>query len=160
MQSYCQNKRISSDLLSFISTSTSRSDRSAQAKPPSAMSSDSVSTSTELSPELRVGVLHGYNSVSCSLVVTNCSSDLLCTLQVRPKAVNKVCGQNMSVCAFYKNWNLACFLSQSIAPYLLINCMWCLQKVLRDSDKEEPQLLPNEMVHNMGRFSDYNHSCK
>ncbi|MEQ2159148.1 hypothetical protein GOODEAATRI_019575, partial [Goodea atripinnis] len=34
-------------------TSTSRSDRSAQAKPPSALSSDSVSTSAEFSPELR-----------------------------------------------------------------------------------------------------------
>lgn len=99
MQSYSQNKGF--DLLSFISTSTSRSDRSAQAKP-LAMSSDSVSTSNELSPELRVGILHGYNSVCCSLVITSCNSDLLCTLQVRPKAVNKVCCQNMSVCAFTK----------------------------------------------------------
>ncbi|MEQ2267492.1 Myotubularin- protein 2 [Xenotaenia resolanae] len=39
---------------SLSSTSTSRSDRSAQAKPPSALSSDSVSTSAEFSPELRV----------------------------------------------------------------------------------------------------------
>ncbi|KAI1903163.1 hypothetical protein AGOR_G00024380 [Albula goreensis] len=38
---------------SLSSTSTSRSDRSSHAKPPSALSSDSVSTSTEFSPELR-----------------------------------------------------------------------------------------------------------
>lgn len=44
-------------MLSLNSTSTSRSDRSAPAKPPSAMSSDSVSTSAELSPELRVSIL-------------------------------------------------------------------------------------------------------
>lgn len=43
------------------STSTSRSDRSAQAKPPSAMSSDSVSTSAEFSPELRVSDLHMFH---------------------------------------------------------------------------------------------------
>uniref|UniRef100_A0A8D0AVX6 Phosphatidylinositol-3,5-bisphosphate 3-phosphatase MTMR2 n=1 Tax=Sander lucioperca TaxID=283035 RepID=A0A8D0AVX6_SANLU len=41
-------------MLSLTSSSTSRSDRSAQAKPPSGMSSDSVATSAELSPELRV----------------------------------------------------------------------------------------------------------
>lgn len=40
--------------LSRSSTSTSRSDRSAQAKPPSAMSSDSA----EFSPELRVSICH------------------------------------------------------------------------------------------------------
>ncbi|XP_073336249.1 phosphatidylinositol-3,5-bisphosphate 3-phosphatase MTMR2 [Pagrus major] len=74
---------------SLSSTSTSRSDRSAQAKPPSAMSSDSVSTSAELSPELRV----------------------------KPKATAK--------------------------------------KVLRDSDKEEPQLLPNEMVQDMAQDITY-----
>ncbi|KAK5618861.1 Myotubularin- protein 2 [Crenichthys baileyi] len=68
---------------SLSSTSTSRSDRSAQAKPPSALSSDSVSTSAEFSPELRV----------------------------KPKAAAK--------------------------------------KVHRDSDKEEPQLLPNETVQDM-----------
>uniref|UniRef100_A0AAQ6II40 Phosphatidylinositol-3,5-bisphosphate 3-phosphatase MTMR2 n=1 Tax=Anabas testudineus TaxID=64144 RepID=A0AAQ6II40_ANATE len=39
---------------SLSSTSTSRSDRSAQTKPLSVMSSDSVSTSAEFSPELRV----------------------------------------------------------------------------------------------------------
>ncbi|XP_068457311.1 myotubularin-related protein 2 isoform X1 [Clinocottus analis] len=39
---------------SLSSTSTSRSDRSAQAKPPFAMSSDSVAASAELSPEFRV----------------------------------------------------------------------------------------------------------
>lgn len=44
-------------LSSLNSTSTSRSDRSAPAKPPSAMSSDSVCTSAELSPELRVSIL-------------------------------------------------------------------------------------------------------
>lgn len=43
--------------LCWFSTSTSRSDRSAQAKPPSAMSSDSVATSAELSPEMRVSIL-------------------------------------------------------------------------------------------------------
>ncbi|XP_036975052.1 myotubularin-related protein 2 isoform X1 [Acanthopagrus latus] len=74
---------------SLSSTSTSRSDRSAQAKPPSAMSSDSVSTSAELSPELRV----------------------------KPKAAAK--------------------------------------KVQRDSDKEEPQLLPNEMVQDMAQDITY-----
>ncbi|XP_044079632.1 myotubularin-related protein 2 isoform X2 [Siniperca chuatsi] len=73
---------------SLSSTSTSRSDRSAQAKPPSAMSSDSVSTSAELSPELRV----------------------------KPKT---------------------------------------LAKVLRDSDKEEPQLLPNETVQDMAQDVTY-----
>uniref|UniRef100_A0A668TJY5 Phosphatidylinositol-3,5-bisphosphate 3-phosphatase MTMR2 n=1 Tax=Oreochromis aureus TaxID=47969 RepID=A0A668TJY5_OREAU len=62
------------------STSTSRSDRSAQAKPPSAMSSDSVSTSAEFSPELRA---------------------------------------------------------------------------IRDSDKEEPQLLPNETVQDMAQDVTY-----
>ncbi|XP_056300661.1 myotubularin-related protein 2 isoform X1 [Pseudoliparis swirei] len=39
---------------SLSSTSTSRSDRSAQAKPPFAMSSDSLAASAELSPECRV----------------------------------------------------------------------------------------------------------
>ncbi|KAL6098936.1 myotubularin-related protein 2 [Pungitius pungitius] len=39
---------------SLSSTSTSRSDRSAQAKPPFAMSAESVATSAELSPEFRV----------------------------------------------------------------------------------------------------------
>ncbi|KAM9385519.1 phosphatidylinositol-3,5-bisphosphate 3-phosphatase MTMR2 [Pholidichthys leucotaenia] len=39
---------------SLSSASTSRSDRSAQVKPPSALSSDSVSTAAEFSPELRV----------------------------------------------------------------------------------------------------------
>ncbi|XP_007563178.1 phosphatidylinositol-3,5-bisphosphate 3-phosphatase MTMR2 [Poecilia latipinna] len=68
---------------SLSSTSTSRSDRSAQAKPPSVLSSDSVSTSAEFSPELRV----------------------------KPKATAK--------------------------------------KAHRDSDKEEPQLLPNETVQDM-----------
>ncbi|XP_030216568.1 phosphatidylinositol-3,5-bisphosphate 3-phosphatase MTMR2 isoform X2 [Gadus morhua] len=47
------SRQASVDSLSS-STSTSRSDRSAQTKPPSAMSSDSVSTSAELSPELKV----------------------------------------------------------------------------------------------------------
>ncbi|GLD46954.1 myotubularin-related protein 2 [Lates japonicus] len=74
---------------SLSSTSTSRSDRSAQAKPPSAMSSDSVSTSAEFSPELRV----------------------------KPKASAKM--------------------------------------VLRDSDKEEPQLLPNETVQDMAQDVTY-----
>ncbi|XP_044079631.1 myotubularin-related protein 2 isoform X1 [Siniperca chuatsi] len=74
---------------SLSSTSTSRSDRSAQAKPPSAMSSDSVSTSAELSPELRV----------------------------KPKTLAK--------------------------------------QVLRDSDKEEPQLLPNETVQDMAQDVTY-----
>ncbi|XP_045896043.1 myotubularin-related protein 2 isoform X2 [Micropterus dolomieu] len=73
---------------SLSSTSTSRSDRSAQAKPPSVMSSDSVATSAELSPELRV----------------------------KPKT---------------------------------------LAKVLRDSDKEEPQLLPNEVVQDMAQDVTY-----
>ncbi|XP_053187259.1 myotubularin-related protein 2 [Scomber japonicus] len=72
---------------SLSSTSTSRSDRSAQAKPPSAMSSDSVSTS-EFSPELRV----------------------------KPKIPTKV---------------------------------------LRESDKEEPQLLPNETVQDMAQDVTY-----
>uniref|UniRef100_A0AAQ5XFP9 Phosphatidylinositol-3,5-bisphosphate 3-phosphatase MTMR2 n=1 Tax=Amphiprion ocellaris TaxID=80972 RepID=A0AAQ5XFP9_AMPOC len=74
---------------SLSSTSTSRSDRSAQAKPPSAMSSDSVSTSAEFSPELRV----------------------------KPKASAK--------------------------------------QVLRESDKEEPQLLPNENVQDMAQDITY-----
>ncbi|XP_017291336.1 myotubularin-related protein 2 [Kryptolebias marmoratus] len=74
---------------SLSSNSTSRSDRSAQAKPPSALSSDSVSTSAEFSPELRV----------------------------KPKATAK--------------------------------------KVLRDSDKEEPQLLPNENVQDMAQDITY-----
>ncbi|XP_074528982.1 phosphatidylinositol-3,5-bisphosphate 3-phosphatase MTMR2 isoform X2 [Halichoeres trimaculatus] len=74
---------------SLSSTSTSRSDRSAQAKPPSAMSSDSVATSTELSPEMRV----------------------------KPKASAK--------------------------------------KVLRESDKEEPQLLPNETVQDIAQDVTY-----
>ncbi|KAG8008341.1 Myotubularin-related protein 2 [Nibea albiflora] len=65
----------------YVNTSTSRSDRSAQAKPPSAMSSDSVATSAELSPELR--------------------------------------------------------------------------QVQRDSDKEEPQLLPNETVQDMAQDVTY-----
>ncbi|XP_070773314.1 phosphatidylinositol-3,5-bisphosphate 3-phosphatase MTMR2 isoform X2 [Enoplosus armatus] len=73
---------------SLSSTSTSRSDRSAQTKPPSAMSSDSVPTSADLSPELRV----------------------------KPKT---------------------------------------LAKVLRDSDKEEPQLLPNEAVQDMAQDVTY-----
>ncbi|XP_041807842.1 myotubularin-related protein 2 isoform X2 [Chelmon rostratus] len=73
---------------SLSSTSTSRSDRSAQAKPPSAMSSDSVTTSAELSPELRV----------------------------KPKT---------------------------------------LAKALRDSDKEEPQLLPNETVQDLAQDVTY-----
>ncbi|KAG7282698.1 hypothetical protein CRUP_017624 [Coryphaenoides rupestris] len=46
------SRQASVDSLSS-STSTSRSDRSAQAKTPSAMSSDSVTTSAELSPELK-----------------------------------------------------------------------------------------------------------
>lgn len=74
---------------SLSSASTSRSDRSAPAKTPSAMSSDSVSTSAELSPELRV----------------------------KPKAFAK--------------------------------------KVLRESDKEEPQLLPNETVQDMAKDITY-----
>ncbi|XP_062262610.1 myotubularin-related protein 2 isoform X3 [Platichthys flesus] len=73
---------------SLSSTSTSRSDRSAQSKPPSAMSSDSVSTSAEFSPELRV----------------------------KPKTP---------------------------------------AKVLRDSEKEEPQLLPNETVQDMAQDITY-----
>ncbi|XP_028450863.1 phosphatidylinositol-3,5-bisphosphate 3-phosphatase MTMR2 isoform X2 [Perca flavescens] len=73
---------------SLSSSSTSRSDRSAQAKPPSGMSSDSVATSAELSPELRVK-------------------------------------------------------SKTAA------------KVLRDSDKEEPQLLPNETVQDMAQDVTY-----
>ncbi|KAM7397816.1 hypothetical protein PAMA_005916 [Pampus argenteus] len=72
---------------SLSSTSTSRSDRSAQTKPPSAMSSESVSTS-EFSPELRV----------------------------KPKI---------------------------------------FAKVLRDSDKEEPQLLPKETVQDMAQDITY-----
>ncbi|XP_043997150.1 myotubularin-related protein 2 isoform X2 [Gambusia affinis] len=72
-----------------LSSSTSRSDRSAQAKPPSVMSSDSVSTSAEFSPELRV----------------------------KPKATTK--------------------------------------KAHRDSDKEEPQLLPNETVQDMAHDITY-----
>ncbi|XP_029029738.1 myotubularin-related protein 2 isoform X2 [Betta splendens] len=71
---------------SLSSSSTSRSDRSAQVKPSSAMSSDSVSTSTEFSPELRV----------------------------KPKP-----------------------------------------KALRDSVKEEPQLLPNEKVQDMAHDVTY-----
>ncbi|XP_005472070.1 phosphatidylinositol-3,5-bisphosphate 3-phosphatase MTMR2 isoform X1 [Oreochromis niloticus] len=74
---------------SLSSTSTSRSDRSAQAKPPSAMSSDSVSTSAEFSPELRV----------------------------KPKISAK--------------------------------------QAIRDSDKEEPQLLPNETVQDMAQDVTY-----
>ncbi|XP_043997148.1 myotubularin-related protein 2 isoform X1 [Gambusia affinis] len=74
---------------SLSSSSTSRSDRSAQAKPPSVMSSDSVSTSAEFSPELRV----------------------------KPKATTK--------------------------------------KAHRDSDKEEPQLLPNETVQDMAHDITY-----
>ncbi|XP_041865076.1 myotubularin-related protein 2 isoform X2 [Melanotaenia boesemani] len=74
---------------SLSSTSTSRSDRSTQAKPPSALSSDSVSTSAEFSPELRV----------------------------KPKGPAK--------------------------------------KVLRDSDKEEPQLLPNETIQDMAQDITY-----
>ncbi|XP_035034558.1 myotubularin-related protein 2 isoform X1 [Hippoglossus stenolepis] len=77
---------------SLSSTSTSRSDRSAQTKPPSAMSSDSVSTSAEFSPELRVS-------------------------NVKPKAPAK--------------------------------------QVLRDSEKEEPQLLPNETVQDMAQDITY-----
>ncbi|CAG5875461.1 phosphatidylinositol-3,5-bisphosphate 3-phosphatase MTMR2 [Menidia menidia] len=74
---------------SLSSTSTSRSDRSAQAKPPSALSSDSVSTCAEFSPELRV----------------------------KPKTTAK--------------------------------------RVLRDSDKEEPQLLPNETVQDSAQDITY-----
>ncbi|XP_068600513.1 myotubularin-related protein 2 isoform X3 [Brachionichthys hirsutus] len=73
---------------SLSSASTSRSDRSAQAKPASAMSSDSVATSTELSPELRV---------------------------------------------------------KPATP----------AKVLRDVDKEEPQLLPNEEVQDIAQDITY-----
>uniref|UniRef100_A0A1A7WX63 Phosphatidylinositol-3,5-bisphosphate 3-phosphatase MTMR2 n=1 Tax=Iconisemion striatum TaxID=60296 RepID=A0A1A7WX63_9TELE len=73
---------------SLSSTSTSRSDRSAQTKHLSALSSESVSTSAEFSPELRV----------------------------KPKAT---------------------------------------AKVLRDSDKEEPQLLPNETVQDMAQDVTY-----
>ncbi|XP_055370645.1 myotubularin-related protein 2 isoform X3 [Betta splendens] len=72
---------------SLSSSSTSRSDRSAQVKPSSAMSSDSVSTSTEFSPELRV----------------------------KPKP----------------------------------------KQALRDSVKEEPQLLPNEKVQDMAHDVTY-----
>uniref|UniRef100_A0A3B3WC87 Phosphatidylinositol-3,5-bisphosphate 3-phosphatase MTMR2 n=1 Tax=Poecilia mexicana TaxID=48701 RepID=A0A3B3WC87_9TELE len=50
-------------VLSVLSTSTSRSDRSAQAKPPSVLSSDSVSTSAEFSPELRVSCLRALKLV-------------------------------------------------------------------------------------------------
>uniref|UniRef100_A0A1A8GKD4 Phosphatidylinositol-3,5-bisphosphate 3-phosphatase MTMR2 n=1 Tax=Nothobranchius korthausae TaxID=1143690 RepID=A0A1A8GKD4_9TELE len=74
---------------SLSSTSTSRSDRSAQAKHMSALSSESVSTSAEFSPELRV----------------------------KPKVTAK--------------------------------------KVLRDSDKEEAQLLPNETIQDMGQDVTY-----
>ncbi|KAM6910993.1 phosphatidylinositol-3,5-bisphosphate 3-phosphatase MTMR2 isoform 3-T3 [Lycodopsis pacificus] len=74
---------------SLSSTSTSRSDRSAQAKPPFAMSSESVAASAELSPEFRV----------------------------KPKPAAK--------------------------------------QVLRDSDKEEPQLLPNETVQDMAQDVTY-----
>ncbi|XP_075957559.1 phosphatidylinositol-3,5-bisphosphate 3-phosphatase MTMR2 isoform X2 [Anarhichas minor] len=73
---------------SLSSTSTSRSDRSAQAKPPFAMSSESVAASADLSPEFRV----------------------------KPKPA---------------------------------------AKVLRDSDKEEPQLLPNETVQDMAQDVTY-----
>ncbi|XP_019941677.1 phosphatidylinositol-3,5-bisphosphate 3-phosphatase MTMR2 isoform X2 [Paralichthys olivaceus] len=73
---------------SLSSTSTSRSDRSGQAKTPSVMSSDSVSTSAEFSPELRV--------------------------KPKPPA-----------------------------------------KVLRDSEKEELQLLPNETVQDMAQDITY-----
>lgn len=58
-------------MLSLTSTSTSRSDRSAQAKPPSAMSSDSVSTSAELSPELRVSSLQVVHWVPASSLINN-----------------------------------------------------------------------------------------
>lgn len=52
-------------ILSLNSTSTSRSDRSAQAKLPSAMSSDSVTPTAEFSPELRVSSLHKITPHSC-----------------------------------------------------------------------------------------------
>uniref|UniRef100_A0AAQ5ZTF8 phosphatidylinositol-3,5-bisphosphate 3-phosphatase n=1 Tax=Amphiprion ocellaris TaxID=80972 RepID=A0AAQ5ZTF8_AMPOC len=62
-------------MLSFTSTSTSRSDRSAQAKPPSAMSSDSVSTSAEFSPELRVSNITYFcpftGALRGTVIVTN-----------------------------------------------------------------------------------------
>nr|XP_057942279.1 myotubularin-related protein 2 [Doryrhamphus excisus] len=73
---------------SLTSSSTSRSDRSAQVKPPSAMSSDSMATAAEFSPEIRV----------------------------KPKIHTKV---------------------------------------LRDSDKEEPLLLPNETVQDMAQDVTY-----
>ncbi|KAF7666574.1 hypothetical protein LDENG_00101120 [Lucifuga dentata] len=73
---------------SLSSNSTSRSDRSAQAKSPSAMSSDSVATSAELSPDAKI----------------------------RPKTA---------------------------------------AKVLRDTDKEEPQLLPNETAQDMAQDVTY-----
>lgn len=82
-------KRISSDILSLVSTSTSRSDRSGQVKPPSAMSSDSASTSTDLSPELRVSV-HVDHSICAIILLIRTVNLLSCTAQVKPKAVNKV----------------------------------------------------------------------
>lgn len=89
-------RRISSDILSLVSTSTSRSDRSGQAKPPSAMSSDSASTSTDLSPELRVS-LHVAHSICAIILLIRTVNLLSCTTQVKPKAVNKVCAD---ICDF------------------------------------------------------------
>ncbi|XP_034746901.1 myotubularin-related protein 2 isoform X1 [Etheostoma cragini] len=74
---------------SLSSSSTSRSDRSAQAKPPSGMSCESVATSADLSPELRV----------------------------KRKTAAK--------------------------------------QVIRNSNKEEPQLLPNETVQDMAQDVTY-----
>lgn len=63
---------ISFVMLSLLSTSTSRSDRSAQqAKPTSAMSSHSVAAAAELSPELRVSSLHIVHWHPAASLITN-----------------------------------------------------------------------------------------
>lgn len=79
--------------LSRSSTSTSRSDRSAQAKPPSAMSSDSA----EFSPELRVSICHRVHTGSVWTVPDDWSMTrpvfvFLPFFQVKPKTSAKVSG--------------------------------------------------------------------
>lgn len=79
--------------LSRSSTSTSRSDRSAQAKPPSAMSSDSA----EFSPELRVSICHWVHTGSVWTVPDDWSMTrpvfvFLPFFQVKPKTSAKVSG--------------------------------------------------------------------
>lgn len=129
--------------LSRSSTSTSRSDRSAQAKPPSAMSSDSA----EFSPELRVSICHRVHTGSVWTVPDDWSMTrpvfFFCPFfrsnprrQPRSAAsrTDTMTGQDMFV--FFPT----------------LNDVQCFQQV-KDSDKEEPQLLPNETLQDMGGSS-------